>query len=181
MVRQKPRPGDWLIWRGSQTSCREIYGITSNEQKRFKIDFSICLIVFKACWESISIQALRKTIEQRVFHFSYPEMHLVSYISESFGRMDSGDNFTTDLFALLYFCNEKEAYRSSNKVNYIRQMFKHNDRFTSLDYMVQTLSYLALQGWYNIDSAKVFHLLSATDKRRSKLRAHLLRLQTIEH
>jgi hypothetical protein len=42
--------------------------------------------------------------------------------------------------------------------------------------MEETLSYLALQGWYDIDSAKVFNLLSAADKRRNTRRAHLLRL-----
>ena len=46
-------------------------------------------------------------------------------------------------------------------------MLKHNDRCTGLDYLEETLSYLALQGWYNIDLAKVFNLLSATDKQRS--------------
>jgi len=46
--------------------------------------------------------------------------------------------------------------------------------------MEETLSCLALQGWYDIDLAKVFNLLSATDKRRCTHRAHLLRLQTIE-
>jgi len=75
----------------------------------------------------------------------------------------------------------EEAYRSSNKVNYIRQMLMHNARCTGLDYMEETLSYLALQGWYNIDSAKYFNLLSTIDKWRSTRRAHLLRLQTIEH
>ena len=60
-------------------------------------------------------------------------------------------------------------------------MLKHNDRCTSLDYMEETLSSLALQGWYDIDSAKVFNLLSATDNRRSTHGAHLLRLQTIEN
>jgi len=59
-------------------------------------------------------------------------------------------------------------------------MLKHNDRCTGLDYMEESLSYLPLQGWYDIDSAKVFNLLSATDKQRSTRRAHLLRLQTIE-
>jgi len=42
------------------------------------------------------------------------------------------------------------------------------------------VSYLALQGWYDINSAKVFNLLSATDKLQSTHRAHLLRLQTID-
>jgi hypothetical protein len=59
-------------------------------------------------------------------------------------------------------------------------MLKHNDRCTSLDYMEETLSYLALEGWYDIDSGKVFNLLSATDKRRTTHRAHLLHLQTIQ-
>jgi len=106
---------------------REIYGITSNEQKRFKKGFSICLIGFEAWWETISIQALRKSIEQRAIHFGYPKTHLVSHISVSIQRMDSGDNFTTDISERLHIANVKEAYRSSNKVNYIRQMVKHND------------------------------------------------------
>jgi len=159
---------------------REIYGITSNEQKRFRTEFSIHLTEFETWWETIAIQALRNSIEQCVRHFGYPKMHLVSHISESIRRMGSGDNFTTDISEWLHIANLKEAYRSTNKVNYIRQMLKNNDWCTSLDYVEETLSYLALQGWYDIDSAKVFNILSATDKRRSTRRAHLLHLQTIE-
>jgi hypothetical protein len=107
-------------------------------------------------------------------------MHLVSHISESIRQMGSGDIFTTDISEWLYLANVKEAYRSTNKVNYIRQMLKHNDRCTGLDYMEETLSYLALEGGYDIDSANVFNLLSATDKQRSTRRAHLLHLQTIQ-
>jgi len=153
---------------------REIYGITSNEQTRFKTEFSIRLIGFEAWWETIGIQAVRKNIEQLVIHFGYPKMHLVSHSSESIRRMGSSDNFTTDISERLHIANVKDAYRTSNKVDYIRQMLKHND------YMEETLSYLALEGWYDIDSAEVFNLLSATDKRRSTRRAHLLRLQTIQ-
>jgi len=29
-------------------------------------------------------------------------------------------------------------------------MLNHNDRCTGLDYMEETLSYLAIQGWYDI-------------------------------
>jgi len=50
---------------------REMYGITSNEQKQFKMEFSIRLIEFDAWWETIGIQALRKTIEQCVIYFWY--------------------------------------------------------------------------------------------------------------
>jgi hypothetical protein len=106
---------------------REIYGITSNEQKRLKKEFSIHLIKFEASWETIGIQALRKTIEPHMIHFGYPMIHLVSHISQSIRRMGSGDNFTTDISERLHIANVKEAYQSSNKVNYIRQMLKHND------------------------------------------------------
>jgi len=159
---------------------REIYGITSNEQEQFRTEYSIRLIEFKAWWETIGIQVLRKSIEQLVIHFGYPKMHLMSYISESIRWMGSGDNFTTDISEWLHIANVKEAYWSTNKVNYIRQMLKHNNRCTGLDYMEEILSYLALQGWEDIDSAKIFNLLSTTDKRRSTRWAHLLRLQTIE-
>jgi hypothetical protein len=56
-------------------------------------------------------------------------------------------------------------------------MLKHSVRCTSLDCMKETLSYLALQGWYEIDSANIFNLLSASDKRQISTSAHLLYLQ----
>ena len=45
---------------------REIYGITSNEQKWFKKELSIRLIQFEAWWDTIGIQILWKTIEPHV-------------------------------------------------------------------------------------------------------------------
>ena len=88
----------------------KIYGITSNEQKRFKTEFSICLIEFEAWWETIGIQALWKIIEQCVIHFGYPKMHLVSNISESICQMGSSKNFTTDNSERLHIANVKEAH-----------------------------------------------------------------------
>jgi len=44
----------------------------------------------------------------------------------------------------------------------------------------RTQSYFALQGWYDIDSAKVLNLLSTTSTQRSTHRANLLRPQTIQ-
>jgi len=41
---------------------REIDGITSIQQKRFKKESSICLIEFEDSWVTIRIQALRKTV-----------------------------------------------------------------------------------------------------------------------
>jgi hypothetical protein len=77
--------------------------------------------------------------------------------------MGVSDNFTNDISERLYFANMKAAYGCNIKANYIQQMLKHNDRCTGLDYMEETLSHLALQGWYDIDWAEVFNLLSATD------------------
>ena len=86
--------------------------------------------------------------------------------------MGSSDNFTTDISEWLHIGNVKEAYRSTYKVNYIEQNLKHNDRCTGLDYMEETLSYHALQCWYDIDALKVVNRLSAADKRRNMRRAH---------
>jgi len=101
---------------------REICGISSNEQKRFRKELSIHLIKFEAWWETVRVQALRKTIEQQVIHVWYPKIHLVSDISESIRRMGTGDNFTPDISEQLPIANVEETYRSSNQVNYIRQM-----------------------------------------------------------
>jgi hypothetical protein len=48
---------------------REIYGITSKEQKRFNKEFSIRLIAFQSRWVTIGIQELHKTFEQHVIYF----------------------------------------------------------------------------------------------------------------
>lgn len=45
----------------------------------------------------------------------------------------------------------KDANQSANKVSYIRQLLKYNDRSTDLDYMEEILLYLPLQCWYGID------------------------------
>jgi len=89
---------------------REIYDSTSTEQKRFKKEFSIRMIKFEACWETIGIQALWKTIEPSIIHFGYPKMHVVSHTSQSICRMGSGDNFTTDISERPHIANVKEAY-----------------------------------------------------------------------
>ena len=117
---------------------------------RLKKEFSIRLIEFEAWWQEIGVQELRKTIEQSVIHFGYPIMHVVSHVLELIRRMGSGYNFTTDISERLHIGNVTEAYRSTNKVNYILQMIKHNDRSTGLDFLEETLAYLALQGWYDV-------------------------------
>jgi len=51
-------------------------------------------------------------------------------------------------------------------------MHKHRDRCTGLDSKEETLSYLAHQGWYDIDFLTVFNLLSATHTWWNMHRAH---------
>ena len=58
--------------------------------------------------------------------------------------MCSGDHFTTDIPEWLHIGNVKQAYRSTNKVNFIQQMLKQYDRCTSLDCKEEILSYLAI-------------------------------------
>jgi len=155
---------------------REMYCMILNEHMRIEREFSIGLIEFEAWWQETGVQEFRKPIEQHIMHFGYPKMQLVSIISESMRGIGSGDIFSTDISDRLHIGNVKEAYRSTNKVNYIQQLLKHNDRSTGLEYMEKSPSYLALQGWYDIDSAKVFNVLSAADKLQNTSRAHLLHL-----
>ena len=90
--------------------------------------------------------------------------------------MASNVNFWTDISDRLHISNVKQAYQSTNKVNYIQQTVKHNDQCAGLDYMEETLSYLALQHWYDIYSATVLNIPAAANTWRSKRRAHLLHL-----
>jgi hypothetical protein len=112
---------------------RDIHGITSNEQKWITQDFSIHLIKLEAWLETIGIQLLWNTIQQRVIHFGYPTMHVVSHVLESIDGMGTGDNFTTDISERLHIATVREAYLSSNEVNYIQLIPSYNDRCTSLD------------------------------------------------
>ena len=95
---------------------REICGITPNEQKRFKNELSIRMIEFEAWWETIGLQVLRETFEQRVIHFRHPEMYHVSLISESIRRMGSGYNFTTNNSEQLHIANKTVKYTQSPSV-----------------------------------------------------------------
>jgi len=104
-------------------------------------------------------------------------MHLVSNISESIRQMVSVNNITTNISEWLHIDNVKEEYLFTNKVNYIWQMLKHNDQCTSLHYMGETLSHLALQDWYDIDCAKVFNQLSTTNQWWNTRSAHHVCLQ----
>ena len=114
---------------------RVICGITLKDKMQFMTLSSICFVLFEASWQALGVQELRKTIEQRVIHFGYAKMHLVSHISESIQRMGSDHTFTSDISVLLQIGNVKEVYQSINKVNYVQQRLKHTDWCTGLDFM----------------------------------------------
>jgi hypothetical protein len=58
-----------MTWSLSDSECvtiqleRDLYGITSKEQKLFKKEFFTCWVLFEAWWETIGIQMLCKNIE----------------------------------------------------------------------------------------------------------------------
>ena len=106
-------------------------------------------------WTNEQKSKKRKQLEEETFHFAFPKMHLPSHIEEAIRRMGAPDNFTTDISELLHVENVKEAYRASNRVDYMEQMLWYNDRTTSLDYMKHTLVYLATKGYYDKDTARV--------------------------
>jgi len=85
--------------------------------------------------------------------------------------MGSPDNYSTDISELLHVETVKEAYRASNRVEYMEQILLFNDRRTSLAYMVQTLEYLALKGYYRAGSAKILRLQNPQDRRATTRRA----------
>jgi len=62
-------------------------------------------------------------------------MDLVSHISKSIQRIDSGSNFTIYYAEWLNICNMKAAYQSTIEVDYIEEIPQHNDRCTSHDSM----------------------------------------------
>lgn len=169
-------------WRITDMDCianqlqRDIYDMTSNKQMQFMKEFSIHLLEFKAWWQAIGSQKLWNTIEQHVIHFWYPKVHHLIHISGSILRMGCGNDSITDTVKRLHIRNEKDVYWSTNKVNHIWQLLNHNDLYTGFDYMMETLLYIALQGWYDNDCAYVFKIRSTAGIWRNTHRADTLRL-----
>jgi len=103
-------------------------------------------------------------------------MHLLSHISESIWHMHTGDNFTNNNSEYLKMGNSKEACLSANIVICMLDIHKHIAWCTGLHYMEEMQSFLDLQRWYNINTAKVFIVLSTADQSLYTLRAHVLHL-----
>ena len=118
-------------------------------------------------WTDARIAREYEKLKAEVYHFQFPKMHLLSHIPESISRMGSPDNFSTDVSELLHVEMVKEAYRSTNRVNFEQQMLWYNDRYTSLAYMIQTLEYLALRGNFDADTARTLGMSSRAERLKS--------------
>jgi len=124
-------------------------------------------------WAQARIDREYEKLRVEVYHFQFPKMHLLSHISDSIRRMGSPDNFSTDVSELLHVEMVKEAYRSTNRVDFEKQMLWYNDRYTGLAYMIQTLEYLALRGSFDSDTARTLKLSSREERLRSTRCARL--------
>jgi len=105
-------------------------------------------------WSRARIKAEKEKLETAIYLFQFPKMHMLGHVSNSIRQMGSPDKFSTDISELLHIENVKEAYRTSNRVQYEEQMLWYNDRHTGIAYMVQTLEHLALSGIYDHDTAR---------------------------
>ena len=144
----------------------KVFGFDTAAQAAFRLAMGEKRRQYDQDWEVRKVPALRKRLEFECFHFGKPKMHLLSHYHEFIVRMGASDNFSTDISELLHISNVTDACRASNRVNFICQVLAHNNRHTALDYMHQTLRWLALQGWHDKDSAATLNLRCAADKRR---------------
>ena len=117
----------------------------------------------------VSLQSLEHTLAE--FHqikdvflparttgdFNFPKIHLLSHISDHVRQHESSDNWTTDVSEALHM-NFKDAYRASNRVNYNKQIVQYMDAELGMSRMRATLTYLANQGYYQPESARILDL-----------------------
>lgn len=76
----------------------------------------------------------------------------------------NGINVMLDSSEWQHIGNLREVEESINKIDYIQLILNHNIEHAGFLYIVVTLSYLALQGCNNVDSANVFNVLFTTYK-----------------
>jgi len=115
-------------------------------------------------WSRAWMKAEKEKLEPAIYHFQFPKMDMLGHVSNSISQMGSPDNFSTDISELLHIENIKEAYGTSNRVQYEEEMLWYNDRHTGIAYMVQTLEYLALSRIYDHDTAKVLGMQTQNER-----------------
>jgi hypothetical protein len=63
----------------------------------------------------------------------------------------------------MHITNVTEAYRTSNGIIIMLLCHQHNDCYTAMDYMKQTVWWLAFEGWYNEESAVILTMMTARE------------------
>ncbi|EPQ49998.1 hypothetical protein GLOTRDRAFT_26531, partial [Gloeophyllum trabeum ATCC 11539] len=79
-------------------------------------------------------------------HFNIPKLHAMQHYIDSIRSRGSADGFNTELPERLHIDYAKDAYRASNKRNYVEQMARWLERQESVE---RFNSYLA---WLNVSS-----------------------------
>jgi len=143
---------------------------------RLKNQLSICFSECELWWDAIGIPELGITNEQSAILIRHFKTQLVSQIPRWIWCIGSSDNFSTDISEQWHSCNVQEVYRCTIKVSYTGQMMQFNDHCTCLDDIEETPEYLALEDWYNVDTAKVFNIPTTTDKPQNTCGGCLLHL-----
>lgn len=118
------------------------------------------------------IEQAYRALQLKVNNLASIEMLLPTHIPHYVRYLGSPDNFSTDISELLHIENVKEAYQTTNKVNYEKQIMCWNERRLNLVYMDQTLKFLALNRHYIPESARMVdlchpegsHLINLTSK-----------------
>ena len=160
----------WQKFYRSKSAFRE-QRVTEARKRKFNTLWECKLKEAGECgWSQARIDREYERLRVEVYHFQFPEMHLLCHISERIRRMGSPNNDLTDVSEVLHMELAKEAYRSTNRVNFEEQMFWYNDRFTGLVYMIQTLEYLAVRRSFNSDTAHTLQLRSRVERLRSTRR-----------
>ncbi|KAF8415264.1 hypothetical protein EV426DRAFT_666012 [Tirmania nivea] len=91
-------------------------------------------------------------------NFNFPKMHLLSHLMDHIRQHRSYDSWTTDVSEGLHV-SLKDAYRSTNWVNFTKQLLAYLDTDLGMSMMRLNLTYLALNGFYVPDSAQILDLL----------------------
>lgn len=81
--------------------------------------------------------------------------------------MGSPDNFSTNVSELLDIEMMKEAYCSTNRVNFKEQIRWSNYRHKRLAYMIQTMEYNVLHGSFDSDTVQTIRMSSYKEQLKS--------------
>jgi hypothetical protein len=90
--------------------------------------------------------------------FNFPKLHLLSHLTDHVRQHGSCDSWTTDVSEGLHM-SLKDAYRATNRVNFIPQLLAYLDADMGMSMMRLSLKHLALNGFYVQESARILDLL----------------------